>query len=371
MSHAEGVRIEHEPIGTGGKARLVVKGADTGDVLDVDTIDLARAPERASFARRLAERRGVSADELERQLLELVRVRCGLDDDQGVQVWPTLADAIAEWRKHERTPVVETGFAPLDGLLGGGLPVGGLVVLTARPNLGKSALALQLVEGALELDPGLEVVWGLGEMTLEALARRAISSWSTGPGRRPVSMPSAEQRTSGALEAADDLERTIASRLHLVPPPLTMDRLEAAVVATKARVLVIDYVQLVELDGATDRRAEVDGIVRRLRAATIDLGLATLVVSNIAKNVSGDTRIGAIGKESSEIDFAADVLLLGDCDDEQDRDDEPRVVRWLCKKNRHGPRRDLETTFDGRLQTFTTAAPFEEFAGFAPAGRRR
>lgn len=369
----EPIAIEWEPIGTGGKARLVVKGAETGTVVDVDTVDLSRAPERDAFARRLAARapKGAIAS-IEEQLLEIVQRRCGLVAEV-VERWPTLVDALNEYRKHETTPVVETGFSPLDRVLGGGLPVGGLVVLSARPNLGKSALALQLVEGALELDPELEVVWGLGEMTLEAFGRRSIASWSNGPGRESVSMTSVSSRTTRAIEAADDLERSIASRLHLVPPPLTMDRLSSAVAATGARMLVVDYLQLVELEGATDRRGEVDGIVKRLRALTLDQGLATLVVSNIAKNVSGETRIGAIGKESSEIDFAADVLLLGLDDDEDDGQaaDGLRAVRWACKKNRHGPCEDLETFFNGSLQTFTAARPHEEFADFAPAGRRR
>lgn len=370
-SSSEPIAIEWEPIGTGGKARLVVKGADTGTVVDVDTVDLSRAPERDGFARRVAARAPRGAIEsIESQLLAIAQQRCGLVE-QVVDKWPTLVDALAEFRKHETTPVVETGFAPLDRVLGGGLPVGGLVVLSARPNLGKSALALQLVAGALELDRELEVVWGLGEMTLEAFGRRSIASWSNGPGRESVSMASVSSRTARALEAADDLERSIAPRLHLVPPPLTMDRIASAVTATGARMVVVDYLQLVELEGAADRRGEVDGIVKRLRALTLDEGLATLVVSNIAKNVSGDTRIGAIGKESSEIDFAADVLLLGLDEDEEQGADGLRTVRWACKKNRHGPCEDIETVFDGGRQTFEAARQYDEFADFAPAGRRR
>lgn len=372
-NNLEPIAIEWESIGSGGKARLIVKGAETGTVVDVDTVDLSRAPERDAFARRLAARapQGAIAS-IERQLLEIAQKRCGLVEEV-VEKWPTLVDALNEYRKHERTPVVETGFAPLDRVLGGGLPVGGLVVLSARPNLGKSALALQLVGGSLDLDDELEVVWGLGEMTLEAFGRRSIASWSSGPGREPVSMDSVSSRTTRAIEAADDLERTIASRFHLVPPPLTMDRMAAAVVATGAKLLVVDYLQLVELEGAADRRGEVDGIVKRLRALTLDQGLATLVVSNIAKNVSGETRIGAIGKESSEIDFAADVLLLGLDDDEDDEQAAGglRAVRWACKKNRHGPCEDVETIFDGSLQTFTAARVYDEFSDFAPAGRRR
>ncbi|NCY03589.1 MAG: hypothetical protein EBX36_11945, partial [Planctomycetia bacterium] len=75
---------------------------------------------------------------------------------------------IGEWREHKAVPVVETGFAPLDGLMDGGLPIGGLVAIAARPGAGKSALAIQASLGALERDPGLHVVYAAGEMTGEA-----------------------------------------------------------------------------------------------------------------------------------------------------------------------------------------------------------
>jgi replicative DNA helicase len=273
----------------------------------------------------------------------------------------TLMDAVDEWAKMEETPVVTTGFSPVDRLGGGGLPVGGLFVVAAPPSVGKSALALQLVLGALEFDRGLDVVWCLGEMRKEALARRAICHWSTRGTMHPVSMSAADQRTDLARGAGFNLAAAVGDRLSLVSPPLTIQKIEQAVIEKKARVVVIDYVQLVELDGAQDRRAEVDGIVKRLRRLSLEHGVATLCVSNIAKVVSGDTRIGAIGKESSELDFAADILLLGIPEEAEDQNG-LRPVRWACKKNRHGPCEDIVATFDGRLQTFTDSQASRERA---------
>ena len=88
-----------------------------------------------------------------------------------------------------------------------------------------------------------------------------------------------------------------------------------------------------------------------------------IAISNIAKGVDRDTRIGAIGKESSEVDFAADLLLLGVPDDDRDQDG-GRFVRWACKKNRHGPCEDILTKFDGQLQAFYDAqvSPVDDFS---------
>lgn len=266
----------------------------------------------------------------------------------------TLMDAVDEWAKMDITPVIPTGFAPVDRIGGGGLPVGGLFVVAAPPSVGKSALALQLVLGALEYDQGLGVVWCLGEMRKEAFARRAICHWSTRGSMHRVTMSAADQRTDLAKGAGANMAVAVGDRLSLVSAPLTIQKIEQAVIEKKAKVVVIDYVQLVELDGAQDRRAEIDGIVKRLRRLSLEHEVATVCVSNIAKVVSGETRIGAIGKESSELDFAADVLLLGIAEQDEDQNG-LRQVRWACKKNRHGPCEDIVSTFDGRLQTFTDA----------------
>ena len=282
----------------------------------------------------------------------------------------TLTAALQDWRTRERAPVVETGFDPLDRLGGGGLPVGGLTVLAGAPGAGKSALALQLTLGALHLDPGLRALWAAGEMGIEAIARRAVVTWAAGPAGKRVSMGGAGSRTKGALEVADHLETEIGDRLQILPAPIPLEEIVAAVAATRARLVVIDYVQLVEAAGATDRRAEVDAVVRKLRTMATRDNVALLVVSNIAKGVGADARAGMVGKESNEIDFAADLLLLGVADEEQ-ADDRSKPVRWRCLKNRHGERRDMETVFDKPRQWFTPMVEeVEEFADFAPAGGR-
>lgn len=282
---------------------------------------------------------------------------CAIETDTRT---PTLQDALDEYLRMEAAPTIPTQFGPFDRL-GGGFPVGGLTVLAAPPSVGKSALSLQLLLGAMEHDRSLVAIWCLGEMTLEAFARRAVCHWSTRGSQAPVSMSSAEQRTELARGSVISLAMHIADRLRIVKPPLSIDRIEAEVIQSKAKLIVIDYVQLVELGDAQDRRAEIDGVVRRLRRLSLEHGVAVVGVSNVSKVVSAETRIGAIGKESSELDFAADLLLLGVADDQEDKDG-LRTVKWACKKNRHGQCLDADTLFDGRLQTFTDASAGRETA---------
>ena len=369
---AEQLTIEWEPIGTGGRARLVALGIDTGTIADIDVVDLSRASDRTGYARRVAERLGHWSDsQLERELLRIATARCNVIPEPAPPM-PTLATAFEAWATHQTPPAIITGLQPFDSLAGGELPggiaVGTVTVLAGPPSTGKSALALQLALGATIFDPMVKVLWLLGEMSLEALARRAIAVGSVLLDGAEVSMGAAGKRSPKARAVADDLRKRIGSQFVILPPPLTVDRIEAAVIAHRPALVVCDYLQLVRDPSASDRRSEVDYVVGRIRALTIMHSVATIVVSNLGKSVTAETPIGQIGKESSAIDFDADLLLLGIAGEAAD-DKGLRPVKWLCKKHRHGRPRDLPLLFDGDLQLFTdpdVAELYVDFTDHAP-----
>ena len=346
----------------------IVKSTQEGRGFSFGTFRFAKALREIASRRRvqdaardldeLSRQRGTSSVEL-LQAAEAVK-EAAADVETG-DVLPTLTDALSEYLSHNETPKICTAFRMLDRITGGGLPVGGLTVFAAAPSVGKSALALQACIGAMGYDDSLGVVWAMGEMTKEAFARRAICHWSTTRSGRKVTMSTAEIRDDDARGTAMGLAEVMGKRMTIVTPPLAMSKIEDAVVETGARLLVIDYVQLVEMEAA-DRRAEIDGVVKRIRRLSLERNVAVIAISNVAKAVAGDTRIGAIGKESSELDFAADLFLLGVPDDDSDRDG-TRLVRWACKKNRHGPCEDIVARFDGATQTFhdAQAAPVDDF----------
>lgn len=380
MAHdVEKRAIEWEPVGKGGRARLVVVGADSGEVFDIESVDLSLWRERVSYARRLVEDGVVpwAQADVEAELLRITAERCGVKREPAPAPL-TLAHAFDEWERHETVPTVCTGFQPLDALAGGelpgGLPLSTITVLLGPPAAGKSALGLQCVVGALLADPDLRALWALGEMSQAALAARAIAVGSVliGDGE-PVTKPQAERRKPAAKAVAHELRQRIAERLVMVPPILTPDRIEQAIVASGAKLVCIDYLQLVRLPDAADARTEVDAVMARLRAMSLEHQCAVLLISNIGKAIDGNSRIGSLGKNSSQIDFDADIVLLGQPDAERNEHG-TLPVKWICKKHRHGQACDLETIFDGDLQTFTDAeavAPYDEFLDHAPQVARR
>jgi replicative DNA helicase len=272
----------------------------------------------------------------------------------------TFVDAVDAWARHDRAPTVRTLLQPFDDATEGGLPIGGLTAFVAPPQIGKSAMALQLAVGAMLADPDLPTTYGMGEMTPQALARRAACVGAALLGMPAVTMQAAGARSPEARQSLVALANRIGERLVIVPAPLTVDRLDEQVVRSGARLCIVDYVQLMQGEG-NDRVQELDGIIGRLRQMAINREAAVIVISSMAKSAGPGSRIGQYARGSGEIDYAVELLYVGTSDERPDEDGIVNVT-WACKKARNLPQRDIELRFDGACQMFAPAVvPFPEF----------
>jgi RecA/RadA recombinase len=277
---------------------------------------------------------------------------------------PTALDAIDRWAKNEKTPAVPTGFHWFDGAAGGGLPVGGLTALVAPPGVGKSALALQWAVGAMLDDAEVRAVWAAGEMTLAGIGRRLVTVGSgLVEGCSPITMAEAGRGTAVARAAGVQVAKAIGDRLTFVEPPIAVAAIEAAVVQTKARLVVVDYLQLLHVpDGGRDRTADLDRTVGALRDMAIRQEAAVVVVSSLAKATGAAAHAGQLGRGTAEIGFAAELVYAGERHESADgrpvvRPDGTVEVTWRCAKARNGEPRDLVLRFDGAAQTYADDGP--------------
>jgi len=219
---------------------------------------------------------------------------------------------------------------------------------------------LQWSAGALVTDPTLKAVWALGEMTPGGLARRMVTVASTLVGGEPVSMAASGRRAASARAAAVRIAEIIGERFVIVPPTLTVEAIDAAVARSGAKLVVVDYLQLITVpDGGNDRVADLDRTVGRIREMAVSRECAVILVSSMAKATTTASRAGTIGRGSGEIDYCVDLLYLGE---REERNGEPVIardgtvgVRWHCKKSRNGEPEDLALRFDGSAQSFGSA----------------
>jgi len=278
----------------------------------------------------------------------------------------TLVDAIKAWVEQEDVPALPTGIDQLDRLFDGGLPVGQMTAIAAAPGVGKSALALQVALQCLNSDKSLIGAWCLGEMTRAAIAARAITCW--GGAAAGLTLQDVIKKVGTSREIGQDLAAHVGDRLKLIEPKLIIDKIEQAVVKDNVRLLVVDYLQLVhDTQGHASKTDEINEVLLKLRELTNTRNLATLLVTNIAKNVDHNTEIGNIGKGSNQIDFDVDNFLFGQRTEEVGGDGEIKVL-WHCKKLRQGERKDVDLWFHGKYQTFEDIAigTIAEFDAWGP-----
>ena len=356
------VDLLNDSIGTGHQAARLAREA---------AIEVRQLHERrqAIEAAALVVQGSGHPDDLGGLVRHLERLRAASDAAAGIRPM-TLVDCVEAWARHEKTPTVPTGLHWFDGPTEGGLPIGGIVALVAYPQVGKTALALQLALAALVTDPTLRCVWGLGEMSPAGIGRRmACVAAALVDGCDPVTMGDAGRRTPASRAANVALCNVVGERLAVVPAPLTVDAIEARVVATGARLVVVDYLQLIRSpDKTTDRVQELDAIIGRLRDLAITRECAVVVISSMAKAAGTSSRIGQLGKGSGEIDYACELVYLGEVVNQEspvEAADGTVGVVWHCKKARNLEPRDLELRFDGATQTYSPAG-FDEFSSFAP-----
>jgi replicative DNA helicase len=258
-----------------------------------------------------------------------------------------------------------TGFEDLDKLTGG-FRDGNLIVVAARPSMGKTALALCMAEHVALAEDKTVAMFSL-EMSGEELTQRLLCS---------VAMVDASRMRSGRL-SPDDWPRVSQAADRLSKANIFIDDSEGMTVAemrTKARrlkaqhglgLVIVDYIQLME--GAPNLRRrdenrvqEISAISRGLKMMARDLEVPIIVVSQL--NRSPDARndkrpMLSDLRESGAIEQDADMVLLIYRDDYYEPDSESKGIAEVnVAKHRNGPTDRVKLAFMGTYAKFASLA---------------
>jgi replicative DNA helicase len=255
---------------------------------------------------------------------------------------------------------IPTGFQRIDKLLGG-LQRSDLVILAARPSVGKTSLALSFAHNAAK-KYGQRVAFFSLEMSNEQVIQRLISS-ETGIDAQRLRRGEIEQDEWGRfMKATNDLAETY---FYIDDTPGA----SALELRTKARrlhaevgidLMVVDYLQLMRGDYRSENRVqEISSISRALKALARELNVPVLALSQLSRSVESrsDKRpILSDLRESGALEQDADVVMFIYRDEMyNDNTEWPNIADIMVAKHRNGPTGTVQLYFRKELAQFLEA----------------
>jgi len=270
-------------------------------------------------------------------------------------------DRVEYLNKHKGQMIgLPTGFARLDEILGG-MQRSDMLVLAARPSMGKTSLALNIAHTAAKKFGQRVLVFSL-EMASEQVVERLTSAEARID----------SQRLRRGEIADDEWGRFVTTTSRLSELAFFIDDTPAISVLemrTKARrlhaevgldLIVVDYLQLMRGEGRHEnRQQEVSAISRGIKALARELNIPILAISQLSRGVEArsDKRpILSDLRESGSIEQDADVVLFIYRDEVYNENTERRgIADILIAKHRHGPIGSVPLLFRKPTASFVDA----------------
>ena len=264
---------------------------------------------------------------------------------------------------------VQTHFTALDEMTSG-LQPSDLVILAARPSVGKTALALNIMKN-VAAKSRLPVAMFSLEMNITQIIQRILCL---------LAQVDLKKLRSGHLSKKES-SRVFNNLGHMAPLPIYVDdtpglsisSVRARAMRLKARepnlaLLVVDYMQLMEASGhrqQRNRQEEVSAISRGLKELARELHIPVLALSQLSRGVesreSGVPRLSDL-RESGAIEQDADVVLFIHRKrprDSEDADEQDVKAEIIIGKQRNGPVGNIPIAFIPNYAMFNDLAPFD------------
>jgi replicative DNA helicase len=309
-------------------------------------------------------------DEVERDILKISEDRIETTSMKMKDLVHRAINTIEDY--HQRQGMITgvgTGFLDFDKMTSG-LHGGEMIVIAARPSMGKTSLVMNIVEHVVLEEKQPVGVFSL-EMTAESLVLRMLCS------RARVNM----RNIRDGFLAERDFPKLTGAAGKMANAPLYIDDsagLSILQLRAKARrmyqqygvkLIVIDYLQLLNASSSRveNRQQEVAMISNGVKALAKELNVPVIVLSQLNRELEKDKsrkpRLSDL-RESGAIEQDADLIALlykpnegkeGD-DDDAPQDQEAIPVNLLIAKQRNGPTGDVHLTFFKGYTRFESAA---------------
>jgi replicative DNA helicase len=296
-----------------------------------------------------------------------------------LQSFSSIKDELGEaWERLEKLQKhtgslrgVPTGFPQLDNMLSG-LQKSDLIIIAARPSVGKTSLALDIARQSAVIHKTPVGIFSL-EMSSQQLVDRMLSA--------QAGVNSWRLRT-GKISRDDEYERLQDAMAQLAEAPIYMDDKPGMTVLAMRSVarrlkmekdlglVIVDYLQLIT---PTSQRVgdsmvqQVTEISRALKGMARELNIPVLALSQLSRAVEqrgGRPRLSDL-RDSGSIEQDADVVMFIHREDKRNENtDKTGIAEILIEKHRNGPVGKVDLYFDEEKTTFRSLdkSDFSDFA---------
>ena len=260
---------------------------------------------------------------------------------------------------------IPTGYYELDKITSGFHPHE-LIIIAARPGMGKTAIALNMVNN-IAINAKKSVALFNMEMGAEQLAMRMLAS---------VGQIDSGKLKTGKLEHSDwkrvneAVSRLSGSKIFIDDTAgITVNEIRAkcrrlAASPSGLDIVVIDYLTLIQGNSKSgaNRQQEVSDISRALKTMAMELDVPVIALSQLSRGIEQRTDKKPMLsdlRESGAIEQDADIVAFLHCSDEE-REKENSLMEFVIRKHRNGPLKDIPLIFQRNTSTFANVANFEE-----------
>ena len=301
-------------------------------------------------------------EEAERRIFEITGMKIS---GHAVPLKGLLHEVFKQIEQNDGTRVtgLTTSFGKLDEMLGG-LQRGDMIVLAARPSMGKSALALNIAEH-IAAEKHLPVGFFSLEMSRQQLAQRLLCSYSKTDSQKVRQGNLGQDEYAELVKAVGVLEE---APLYIDDSPsLTALQLRAKARRLKLKqdiqCIIIDYLQLLTAGQAASRRSdnrqqEISDISRGIKALARELNVPVIALSQL--NRSPEQREGGTPRmsdlrESGAIEQDADVVMLLHRESVYNENAPAHEAELIIAKQRNGPTGSVKLNWNSACTRFGQA----------------
>ena len=313
---------------------------------------------------------------LENAEQRIYEIRSGRDSSALTPLSSSMVETLTNLQKisgpdADKYKGIPTGFRLLDTVLTG-LGRGDLIILAARPGMGKTAFALNLATYVTTHSDSTVAVFNL-EMGASQLANRIISSLGQIEGYKMRTGKLLNQDWKRFNEATTQLSK---AKLYIDDTPgITIGEIRAkcrrlASSTDGLNLVIIDYLQLISggKNYGSNRQQEVADISRSLKTLAMELHIPIIALAQLSRSVEGreDKRpMLSDLRESGSIEQDADLvgfLYRDDYYNKEAKKDATSISEFIIAKHRNGPQATIQLLFKKDTSTFLnmTKGPEEE-----------